>query len=140
MSDYEEIEDEIKHCVKKCASCINAVGGKAAPRTDDRSEGTCWTCNRILLSNWEVNLRYNDDEWMERLITTKHGYEKIELGVDPITKNCRPKFTQWKQTTIHKDIKTRMRSKRRIFKQYLKTGSLRLLKAAEKKITSWDFD
>jgi len=110
MSDYEEIEDEIKHCVKKCASCINAVGGKAAPRT------------------------------VERLITTKHGYEKIELGVDPITKNCRPKFTQWKQTTIHKDIKTRMRSKRRIFKQYLKTGSLRLLKAAEKKITSWDFD
>jgi len=140
MSDYEEIEDEIKHCVKKCASCIHSVGGKAAPRTDDRSEGTCWTCNRILLSNWEVNVRYNDDEWMERLITAKHGYEKVEPGQDPITKNVRPVWTQWKHTTVHDDIRKATRRSRRVFKQYLKTGSLRLLKAAEKKITSWDFD
>jgi len=65
---------------------------------------------------------------------------QLEIGKDPITKCIRPKYTVWKQTEVHKDIKAQVRKRRRVFKQYLKTGSLRLLQAAERKITSWDFD
>lgn len=66
--------------------------------------------------------------------------ENLMLGHRPIVKDLRPKWTVWNKVTVHKDVKSRARRSRRVFKQYLKTGSLRLLKAAEKKITRWDFD
>jgi len=63
-----------------------------------------------------------------------------ETGGKVLAKDIRPKYTVWKQTTVHKDIKSKVRRSRRIFKQYIKTGSLRLLQAAERKVTRWDFD
>jgi hypothetical protein len=116
------------------------------------------------LENWwgDKTVRYDGDDWADRLIeetliydqkvvnlsiekpvtfiTNHPGYEEIVRGEKVIAKCVRPKYTIWKQTTVHKRIKASARRSRRIFKQYLKTGSLRLLKAAERKITSWDFD
>jgi hypothetical protein len=67
-------------------------------------------------------------------------YEDIEAGRKVIAKNVRPVYTMWKRKTVHNTIKSKVRRSRRVFKQYLKTGSLRLLRAAERKVTSWDFD
>lgn len=112
-------------------------------------------------------MRYDGDDWFERMeeageimfrydpqlvtldvpemmtiVTTDDGFDvySVETGKKVIAKQVRPKYTVWKQTTVHKRIKASARRSRRIFKQYLRTGSLRLLKAAERKITSWDFD
>jgi hypothetical protein len=74
------------------------------------------------------------------IFTTDDDVYGEEPGKKVIAKQVRPKYTIWKQTTVHKRIKASARRSRRIFKQYLKTGSLRLLKAAERKVTSWDFD
>ena len=80
---------------------------------------------------------------MRLVETTPTGYDyldNIEPGKNPMTKQTRPKWTIWNPKTVHNDTKSRVRSKRRIFKQYLRTGSLRLLKSAERKLTSLDFD
>lgn len=142
MSDLEEIEEAMNEAkLDGCRSCYKSIGGRAAPRTDDRHDDSCWQCRR--LSNWEWEGFRNVKTWM----TTKDGLREIhnsigdlELGQDPITKHVRPIWTQWRPSTVHKDIKAQARKRRRVFKQYLKTGSLRLLQAAERKITSWDFD
>jgi hypothetical protein len=115
----------------------------------------------------DKTVRYDGDDWLNNLIesggrqelflydpkvvkldivnpvtfvTNHSGYEGIVKGEKVIAKCVRPKYTVWKQTTVHKRIKASARRSRRVFKQYLKTGSLRLLKAAERKVTSWDFD
>jgi hypothetical protein len=122
----------------------------------------CLECHNLI--NWwgDETVRYDGDDWADRLtgetfiydpklvnlyiekpvsfITNHPGYEEIVKGEKVIAKSVRPKYTLWKQTTVHKRIKASARRSRRIFKQYLKTGSLRLLKAAERKVTSWDFD
>jgi hypothetical protein len=93
-------------------------------------------------------MRYDGDDWLFRLkqedLTEDQldGYDaySVESGQKVLAKSVRPHYTVWKQTTVHKRIKAKVRRSRRIFKQYLRTGSLRLLKAAEKKVTSWYFD
>jgi len=114
------MSDEIE---VSCYTCFKSINGRPDPRTDDRHPGGCWACCR--LSSWEPKMEY---------------YEDFQAGRKVIAKKVRPVYTVWNPETVHKDIKSRVRRSRRIFKQYLKTGSLRLLKAAERKITSWDFD
>jgi hypothetical protein len=151
---------------KSCFNCVRSVTLGQGVEIDGIDE-ICWSCRR--LGKWEAkgqNMRYDGDDWADRLVegearrskpTFKYdpravsldapeemiiGFDShdIETGKKVIAKCVRPKYTVWKQTTVHKRIKASARRSRRVFKQYLKTGSLRLLKAAERKITSWDFD
>jgi hypothetical protein len=147
MSDYEEIEAEVKEAKKLgCETCSKAVGRSPALMMNHDDADSCWQCRR--LSNWEwkgfKNMRYDGDDWIERLeqtaIDKRYDVYSVETGQKVIAKSVKPHYTVWKQTTVHKRIKASARRSRRIFKQYLRTGSLRLLKAAERKITSWDFD
>ena len=117
---------------KSCKNCYKSISGRPDPRTDDRGPDSCWMCCR--LSNWELDaMRYE-------IVDNTVGVEDLEIGKHPMTKGIRPKYTVWNPKTVRNDIKRRVRSRRRIFKQYLKTGGLRLLNAAERKLTSWDFD
>jgi hypothetical protein len=111
-----------------------------------RYDGDDWVDNLIESNGRQELFRY-DPKVVDlhisdpvKFITNHPGYEEIVKGEKVIAKCVRPKYTIWKQTTVHKRIKASARRSRRVFKQYLKTGSLRLLKAAERKITSWDFD
>jgi hypothetical protein len=99
-------------------------------------------CYDAFKSKKEKRMRYDGDDWFERLDNDLNELDaySVETGRKVIAKHVRPQYTVWKQTTVHKRIKASARRSRRVFKQYLKTGSLRLLKAAERKITSWDFD
>ena len=136
MSDYEEIEYELRYAKRGgCTTCDKSVMGRPDISKNYWCEGpgSCWFCRR--LSNWKLKGKL--------FVITPTGYDyldNIEPRKNPMTKQTRPKWTIWNPKTVHNDIKGRVRSKRRIFKQYLRTGSLRLLQAAERKITSWDFD
>jgi len=66
--------------------------------------------------------------------------DTVERGSKPIKGSPKPKYTVWKQKTVRNQVRQMARSRRRSFKQYIKSGSLSLLRAAEKKITRWDFD
>jgi hypothetical protein len=141
MSDYEEIEEEMK---VNCSTCVHD-GVVGASLDLDK----CWGCgfHQHGLSNYS---RIPTAEPFRYMNTAERLYVDPDYDVDladfrfqgqkVIAKKVRPVWTKWKQTEVHKDIRRSARRSRRVFKQYLKTGSLRLLKAAEKKITSWDFD
>jgi hypothetical protein len=151
MSNLKEVLKEINAAIQAaksrgCETCHKSIGRSPDLMMNNRDAGSCWQCRR--LSNWEwrgfKDMRYDGDDWVEQLkeTATVKGYDvySVETGKKVIAKHVRPHYTVWKQTTVHKRIKASARRSRRIFKQYLRTGSLRLLKAAERKVTSWDFD
>jgi len=62
------------------------------------------------------------------------------IGSLTVVKDLRPKFTIWNPSTVNEDVKLHKRRGRRIYKQYLKTGDIRIFNRSQKKITRWDFD
>ena len=67
-------------------------------------------------------------------------YENIYVGVYVVAKDLKPIYTCWNPKTVNKYIKDHKRKARRIYKQYLKTGDVRLFNKSQHKITRWDFD
>lgn len=61
-------------------------------------------------------------------------------GTYTVAKDLKPIWTCWNYKTVNKDIKSHKRKARRIYKQYLKTGDIRIFNKSQKKITRWDFD
>lgn len=61
-------------------------------------------------------------------------------GKNTVAKDLRPKFTLWRKTTVSKDIKSHKRRSRRVYKQYLRSGDIRLFVRSQRKLTRWDFD
>jgi len=62
------------------------------------------------------------------------------IGRDTVTEKCRPVWTVWRPGTVAKDKTAHKRRARRTFKQYMKTGNVRLFNSSQKLLTSWDFD
>ena len=63
-----------------------------------------------------------------------------EPGGIVIQKKFRPAWTQWDQRTIRKVVRIHKRRARRIYKQYLKTGSNHDFLRSQVILGQWDFD
>ena len=62
------------------------------------------------------------------------------LGDYCVCKDLKPIWTCWSHDTVRDDIKAHKRRSRRAYRQYLKTGDVRDLNRANRKVSRRDFD